>query len=101
MWIGLFDLEPHGDGEDWLDGAVGAWVYAAAEADDRQTFIDKVEAAAAAEHGLRVVGSEEVKKALARGIAPVGSDHRRLLSAARQSGGVAWGTFHSYDSDTE
>lgn len=100
IWTGLFHLTPDGRGEDPLDGALGALAYAAAEADGHDFFIAKVNHAAA-EWGLRVTTFQEVGKAMARGIRGASSEHRKLMSVARHSGTVAWGTFHSYDSDSD
>jgi hypothetical protein len=100
IWIGLFEVAPNGRGEDPLEGAVGAFAYAAAEAGDRDSFIKKVEDAAAG-LGLRVSAAEEVGKAMARGIWALSLKRHKLLSMARQSGTVAWGTYHSYETDSD
>lgn len=100
IWLGLFDLVAEGDGDDVLDGAAGAVAYAAAIADDEDAFLRKVQDAAL-EIGLRVTSSEEVAPAMARGVRRLSGQHRKLISQARRSDVVEWGTFHSYESDDE
>jgi hypothetical protein len=99
IWLGCFDLRPE-VGSEVLDGAIGAAVYAAAEASDVVTFEQPV-TQAALELGLLVAEMEEAGPALARGVRSLGGNHRRLISEARRTGTVAWGTFHTYDRDDE
>lgn len=99
IWLGFFDLRPT-LGSDVLEGAIGAAVYAAAEASDAVTFEQRV-SQAALEIGLLVAETEEAAPVLARDAGSLRSGHRRLISEARRTGTVAWGTFHTYDSDQE
>jgi sorbitol-specific phosphotransferase system component IIA len=99
IWLGFFDLRPE-VGSEVLDGAIGAAVYAAAKASDVVTFEQRV-TQAALELGLLVAEMEEAGPALARGVRSLRGNHRRLISEARRTGTVAWGTFHTYDRDEE
>jgi hypothetical protein len=47
IWTSLFDVAPNGLGEDPFEGAAGAFAYAAAKAEDHDSFIEKVKDAAA------------------------------------------------------
>lgn len=99
IWIGLVDVRPIAAG-DPFDGAVGAYVYAAIEASDEAAFEARVRLAAQ-QLGLTVVDIEEASPALAKGVRALSGDQRRVISDARASSGVAWGTFHAYEEDDE
>jgi hypothetical protein len=87
-------------GVDPFDGAPGAYVYAAAEAIDGTRFAERVRLAAHTP-GVRVVEIEDASPALASGIRAPTSDQRRLISDARESSEVVWGTFHAYENEDE
>ena len=98
MWIGLFDVRPE-PGSHALEGAMGAVVYAAAEAPDPVTFEQDVRRAAR-QRGLVVTEMEDAAPASASEVRALGRDQGRLI-AGDHTGAVAWGTFHPYDSEQE
>jgi len=98
MWIGLFDVRPE-TGSQVLEGAIGAAVYAAAQAPDPVTFEQHVRLAAC-ELGLVVTQMEDAAPASASELRALCSGHGRLIAGDR-AGTVAWGTFHAYDSEQE
>jgi hypothetical protein len=99
IWTGLIEVHPM-TGVDPFDGAPGAYVYAAAEAIDGTRFAERVRLAAHTP-GVRVVEIEDASPALASGIRAPTSDQRRLISDARESSEVVWGTFHAYENEDE
>lgn len=98
MWIGLFDVRPEA-GSQVLEGAIGAAVYAAAQAPDPVTFEQEVRRAAR-ELGLAVTEMEDAAPASASELRALCAGHGRLIAGDR-TGAVAWGTFHAYDSEQE
>lgn len=100
IWLGFFDLRPKLGSDVLPDGAIGAAVYAAAEASDAVSFEQRV-TQAALEIGLLVAEMEEAGPVLARDVDSLRGANRGLISEARRTGTVAWGTFHTYDSDQE
>jgi hypothetical protein len=101
VWTGLAEVAPDSDAAiDMLEGAGGGFVTVASLAIDRKDFEGKLGHAMASLE-LRLLSLEDVERRSSSDADPEpGSELARLHTQAR-AGHVAFGTFHTYDTDDD